>query len=401
MHHPACDFARHVMQVALAGTGVRLSDGATNVMPSDRTAPRRRPLIAPSAAENLARPPRLAAPLRRRAPFARQRLLPGLGPAPGPAADALRRRLRVLPRGLDAASERLRNFVEKAAQATLVGDVFDDAATGQGLLNYFLRGDELRRDHASEEAVRNSGLTLEELRGAIVREDSRKPSRLIVASIRPYGWSVATKISLGLSRPKGSRFTSRWWRFGMVRVTAVTSAQAAAPHWPSRRACAAPSGSHGGRTSTRAWRIRCRAPKSFMPRRYVHDAVTDVARTRSCVSGSVVNPSRGNPENSRSVVFRSTRFSSPDVSVMSASRSIPRDNSRPPLASRLNERVRMRMSVNRTRSQWMLGRLKCATVTRELVAKNVRRGATRRPRRGRWDRVSRRHRRCSSSYRSR
>src|SRR5207248_4040144 len=41
--------------------------------------------------------------------------------------------------GLSAASERLRNFVEKAAQATLVGDVFDDAATGQGLLNYFLR----------------------------------------------------------------------------------------------------------------------------------------------------------------------------------------------------------------------------------------------------------------------
>ena len=40
---------------------------------------------------------------------------------------------------LDAASERLRNFVEKAAKATLVGDVFDDAATGQGLLNYFLR----------------------------------------------------------------------------------------------------------------------------------------------------------------------------------------------------------------------------------------------------------------------
>ena len=40
---------------------------------------------------------------------------------------------------LDAASERLLNFVEKAAQATLVGEVFDDAATGQGLLNFFLR----------------------------------------------------------------------------------------------------------------------------------------------------------------------------------------------------------------------------------------------------------------------
>ena len=39
-----------------------------------------------------------------------------------------------------AATARLRNFVEKAAQATLVGDVFDDAATGQGLLNFFVRG---------------------------------------------------------------------------------------------------------------------------------------------------------------------------------------------------------------------------------------------------------------------
>ena len=41
--------------------------------------------------------------------------------------------------GFAQAADRLRNFIEKAAQATLVGDVFDDAATGQGLLNYFLR----------------------------------------------------------------------------------------------------------------------------------------------------------------------------------------------------------------------------------------------------------------------
>ena len=33
MLHPACDFAKHVMQVALAGTGIWLSDGATNIMP--------------------------------------------------------------------------------------------------------------------------------------------------------------------------------------------------------------------------------------------------------------------------------------------------------------------------------------------------------------------------------
>jgi hypothetical protein len=34
LDHPACDFARHLMQVALAGTGVRLADGSTNVVPA-------------------------------------------------------------------------------------------------------------------------------------------------------------------------------------------------------------------------------------------------------------------------------------------------------------------------------------------------------------------------------
>jgi hypothetical protein len=42
--------------------------------------------------------------------------------------------------GLEAATARLRNFLEAAARATRVGDAFDDAATGQGLLNHFLRG---------------------------------------------------------------------------------------------------------------------------------------------------------------------------------------------------------------------------------------------------------------------
>ncbi|WP_019630766.1 DUF6986 family protein [Actinomadura atramentaria] len=35
LDHPACDFARHVMQVTLAGTGIRLSDGSSNVVPRD------------------------------------------------------------------------------------------------------------------------------------------------------------------------------------------------------------------------------------------------------------------------------------------------------------------------------------------------------------------------------
>ena len=71
--------------------------------------------------------------------------------------------------GFAQAAERLRNFVEKAAQATLVGDVFDDAATGQGLLNYFLRalncGAIDARRHGADRADAGGG------RAALVRED--------------------------------------------------------------------------------------------------------------------------------------------------------------------------------------------------------------------------------------
>ena len=71
--------------------------------------------------------------------------------------------------GLDAASERLRNFITKAAQATLVGQVFDDAATGQGLLNFFLRA--LNCGAVMEDEIGAlTGLTLDELRsGSFVR----------------------------------------------------------------------------------------------------------------------------------------------------------------------------------------------------------------------------------------
>jgi hypothetical protein len=52
--------------------------------------------------------------------------------------------------------------MDKLAQATLVGDVFDDAATGQGLLNYFLRA--LNCGAITEEEVLATGLSVEEVR---------------------------------------------------------------------------------------------------------------------------------------------------------------------------------------------------------------------------------------------
>jgi hypothetical protein len=64
---------------------------------------------------------------------------------------------------LEDASRRLSAFLERAAQATLVGNTFDDAATGQGLLNFFLRG--IACGALTEAEALATGITLAELRG--------------------------------------------------------------------------------------------------------------------------------------------------------------------------------------------------------------------------------------------
>ncbi len=166
MRHPVCDFAKNVMQVALAGTGIRLSDGATNVMPvgPHRSSPDG--TLNPAERRENAQAVHHAWRLQR--DDVRHSLVTGfyqgwdLHPAQLPTRYATV--FGFFLEGLDRASERLRNFVQKAAQATLVGDVFDDAATGQGLLNYFLRA--MNCGAITEaEAVSMSGLTIEELRG--------------------------------------------------------------------------------------------------------------------------------------------------------------------------------------------------------------------------------------------
>jgi hypothetical protein len=172
MLHPACDFAKHMMQVSFAGSGIWLSDGATNIMP---VAPHRAveagpPLTAQQIAENQMVVHRA---WKLHYDHIQHSLTNAfyqgwdLHPAQLPTRYAAV--YSFFLESLDAASERLRNFVEKAAKATLVGDVFDDAATGQGLLNYFLRA--MNSGAISEdEALKLSGLTRDELRtGSFVR----------------------------------------------------------------------------------------------------------------------------------------------------------------------------------------------------------------------------------------
>ncbi|MBI3404618.1 MAG: phosphoenolpyruvate kinase, partial [Acidobacteria bacterium] len=129
MDHPACDFAKHMMQVAYAGTGIWLSDGATNIMPVPvHRAPEGKSLTQDQQNEN-----REAVHRAWRLHFQHvQHSLVGafyqgwdLHPAQLPTRYAAV--YSFFMESLDAAGERLHNFVAKAAQATLVGDVFDDA----------------------------------------------------------------------------------------------------------------------------------------------------------------------------------------------------------------------------------------------------------------------------------
>ncbi len=166
MRHPACDFAKQMMQVAFAGTGVWLSDGSTAVLPVPlHRAAEGTPLSAQQEGENRES---VHAAWKLHFDDVRHSLAGGFYQGwdlhPAQLVTRYAALFSFFNEGLDAAGVRLKNFVTKAAQATLVGDVFDDAATGQGLLNYFLRG--INSGAVTEaEAVARSGLSVEEIRG--------------------------------------------------------------------------------------------------------------------------------------------------------------------------------------------------------------------------------------------
>jgi citrate lyase beta subunit len=142
IRHPACDFARHMIQASLAQAGVHLADSVTTVLPLPvhRAAPDR-PLSAVEQRENAAGVHRA---WRVHFDNIRHSMISGfyqswdLHPAQLPARYAAVYDFFHSARA--AATARLRNFVEQATHATLVGSVFDDAATGEGLLNFFARG---------------------------------------------------------------------------------------------------------------------------------------------------------------------------------------------------------------------------------------------------------------------
>ena len=161
MDHPVCDFAHHMTKVALGGTGIFLSDGATNVMP---IGPHRGDhLTFEQQAEN-----RAAVHKAWRIGFdhTMHSLINGfyqgwdLNPAQLPMRYAAT--YNFFLSSYEDAVFRLKTFVERAAISTLTKDIFDDAATGQGLLNFFLKA--MNCGAISEEDALATGLTLDEIR---------------------------------------------------------------------------------------------------------------------------------------------------------------------------------------------------------------------------------------------
>ncbi len=165
MRHPACDFAKHFMQVAFAGTDVWLSDGSTTVMPVPIHRVAKGETLSPDQERDNAASVHAAWKLH--FDDIRHSLAGGFYQGwdlhPAQLVTRYAALYSFFLEGIDAAGVRLSNFVSKAAQATLVGDVFDDAATGQGLLNFFLRG--INSGAITEdEALRMTGLTADEFR---------------------------------------------------------------------------------------------------------------------------------------------------------------------------------------------------------------------------------------------
>ena len=146
--HPACEYARHRMQESFSGSAVLLFDGATNILPVGE----------PEAIHRAWRLHYQHIMHALRAGFYQGwDLHPAQLPVRYAAVYAF------FAEGLASASSRLRNFIAAAAQATRTGDLFDDAATGQGLLNYFVRAMNCGA-LTEQEAASASGLSVADLR---------------------------------------------------------------------------------------------------------------------------------------------------------------------------------------------------------------------------------------------
>ncbi|MGO2080932.1 DUF6986 family protein [Glutamicibacter arilaitensis] len=120
MEHPVADFAKDVMQVAVAGTGVELSDGSTNIIPAGD-------------------PENIAAAWELHARLVSRHLARGIYQGWDMHENQLVTRylatFAFFREGLQAAGTRLRNYVHQISSA-----IMDEPATVRALARYIHRG---------------------------------------------------------------------------------------------------------------------------------------------------------------------------------------------------------------------------------------------------------------------
>jgi citrate lyase beta subunit len=168
LRHPACDFAKQVMQVAFAGTGIRVADGSTQQIPVPRHDGDVEGVHAGWAVHYA---------------DVRHSLAGGFYQGWDLHAAQLVSRYAAVSsfylEGVTLAGARLKKFLDRAASASLVGGMMDEPATGQGLLGFFHRAVSAGAITATE-ATMLTGLSGHELR-----------ERSIIAIMRLRGISAA------------------------------------------------------------------------------------------------------------------------------------------------------------------------------------------------------------------
>lgn len=160
--HMSADFARQMMHVCLTGTSVNICDGITNIMPTP--VHRGGDLSEGQIRENIE-----VVHAAWRIHFNNILHSLRLGFYQGWDLNPAQLPIRYSAvyyfflEGLDDAKARLRGFIDQAAQASMVGNTFDDAASAQGLLNFFVNG--INCGALTEEEALETGITIEELYG--------------------------------------------------------------------------------------------------------------------------------------------------------------------------------------------------------------------------------------------
>ncbi|MEU6225660.1 aldolase/citrate lyase family protein [Streptomyces sp. NPDC047042] len=143
--HPAADHAKAIMQVAAAGTGVRVSDGSTNVLP-----------VGPT--EHVHAAWRLHYGLTRRA-LARA-YYQGWDMHPRHIPTRYAAVFAFYREGYEQAAARLSRYANRAG-----GDVMDEPATAKALSGYLLRGLDCGALDTAEVTLATNGLTRSDLEG--------------------------------------------------------------------------------------------------------------------------------------------------------------------------------------------------------------------------------------------